>query len=237
MVRLRIPLETLARVYDHAREGYPEEVCGLLLGPRDEPAIDESRRCVNTQNERHAEDPIAFPGTAREAYSLSDADTFLVARSQDDDRPVKAIYHSHVDRGAYFSAADRARATCANAPCYPDVQYLVVDARADGVGGAKLFGWDAATSDFVVIAQFGPPDPPADHVLDLRGLACPFTFARTRLALEEMRRGQVLRVLLDNADSARNVPRSLEAQGQDVVSVHEVEKGVWAVTVERASDG
>jgi [CysO sulfur-carrier protein]-S-L-cysteine hydrolase len=232
---IRIPADVLARVYDHAREGYPEEVCGLLLGPRGEARVDEARRCKNAQNGRHAVDPAAFPRTAREAYMLEDADTFFVARSLSGERPVKVVYHSHVDHGAYFSATDRAAASFGGEPAYPGMEYLVVDARADGIGGAKLFGWDAAAGDFAATAEFGPPVR-ADRELDLRGLVCPFTFARTRLALEEMRPGQLLRVRVDNPDSARNVPRSLEAQGQDVISVGEAEPGVWEILVERGPD-
>lgn len=232
---IRIPANVLARVYQHAKEGYPEEVCGLLIGPRTDTRVDEARRCVNTQNQRHASDPVAFPRTAREAYVLSDADTFFVARSQDGDRPVRVVYHSHVDHGAYFSATDRAAALFADDPAYPDMEYLVVDARADGIGGAKLFSWDEAKRDFLVAAEFAAPVR-ADGELDLRGEVCPFTFARTKLALEEMRPGRILRVRVDNPDSMRNVPRSLEAQGQDVISVAEIEPGVWEILVERAPE-
>ena len=52
-------------VYAHAREGYPEEVCGL-----DRRASDEARRCENRQNALHAEDPETFPRDARTAYNL-----------------------------------------------------------------------------------------------------------------------------------------------------------------------
>ena len=232
---IRIPADVLARVYEHAREGYPEEVCGLLIGPRPDPRVDEARPCVNTQNQRHASDPAAFPRTAREAYVLSDPDTFFVARSQGGDRPVRVIYHSHVDHGAYFSATDRAAALFDGDPAYPGMEYLVVDARADGIGGAKLFGWDEAQRAFLVTAEFAAPVR-ADRELDLRGEVCPFTFARTKLALEEMTSGQILRVRVDNPDSMRNVPRSLEAQGQDVISVVEIEPGVWEILVERARD-
>ena len=233
---IRIPADVLARVYQHAREGYPEEVCGLLIGPRGDARVDLARPCVNTQNQRHASDPVAYPRTAREAYLLSDADTFFVARNQDGDRPIRIIYHSHIDHGAYFSTTDRAAATFADEPAYPGMEYLVIDVRAGGIGGAKLFGWDEARRDFVVTAEFAAPVR-ADRDLDLRGEVCPFTFARTKLALEEMQPGQVLRVRVDNPDSMRNVPRSLEAQGQDVISVAELEPGLWEILVERAPDG
>jgi TusA-related sulfurtransferase len=76
-------------------------------------------------------------------------------------------------------------------------------------------------------------EPP--RTLDLRGEVCPFTFARTRLALEAMAVGQTLCVIVDNAASARNVPRSIEAQGQDVLEVRE-EEGRWSIVVEKIRD-
>jgi TusA-related sulfurtransferase len=229
---IRIPAGLLADVFEHACEGYPEEVCGVLVGPCDGPSVDEARRCVNTQNARHAEDPTAYPRSAREAYVLSDTDTLFVARSLGTDRPVRVVYHSHVDQGASFSSADRAAAAPDGEPAYPGLEYLVVDARADGVAGARQFAWDERARDFGVVAEFAAPTR-ADHELDLRGEVCPFTFARTKLVLEEMRPDEVLRVTIDNPESARNVPRSLEAEGHDVISSGEAAPGRWEILVAR----
>ena len=66
--------EVLAEIYAHARETYPEECCGFLIGPRDSAMIDEVRRCVNEQNRYHALDPERFPRTARIAYYLGGRD-------------------------------------------------------------------------------------------------------------------------------------------------------------------
>jgi adenylyltransferase/sulfurtransferase len=128
----------LEDLYEHARSGHPEEVCGLLLGPRGTPLIDETRRCENRQNALHAEDPTRFPRDARTAYNLGPKDLFFLDRSLRGDRPVKIIYHSHVDVGAYFSAEDQAAATLDGDLLYP-VDYLVIDSQKDGVKGAKLF--------------------------------------------------------------------------------------------------
>lgn len=148
-----IPPEILRAVYAHAADGYPEEVCGLLLGPRGEARVDEARRCANAQNELHAQDPAAFPRDARTAYNLGARDLFFVARSLAGERPVKAIYHSHVDAGAYFSEEDRRAALAGgDEPAYP-VAWLVVDARREGSRGAKLFAWNGGSFDEV--AEFG----------------------------------------------------------------------------------
>jgi len=71
--------------------------------------------------------------------------------------------------------------------------------------------------------------------LDLRGEVCPFTFVRTKLRLEELPLGAELCVLLDHPAAARNVPRSLVGEGQEVLSVVESD-GVWRVTARKASE-
>ena len=150
----RISEAILWQVYAHAAEGYPEEVCGLLLGPRDGVAVDEARSCQNVQNQLHAEDPKAFPRNARTAYNLGAEDLFFVARSLRGSHPVKIIYHSHVDVGAYFSDEDRRAALAGgDEPAYP-VDYLVVEVRRDGVCGARLFGWDG--KEFCAAAEYVP---------------------------------------------------------------------------------
>jgi tRNA 2-thiouridine synthesizing protein A len=76
-----------------------------------------------------------------------------------------------------------------------------------------------------------PPtsSPSGDAELDLAGEVCPFTFVRTRLALEAMPLGARLRVVVDHAPAARNVPRSATEWGQEVVAVAEVAPGRWAI--------
>lgn len=148
----------LAEIYAHARAAYPEECCGFLVGARADMTVDEVRRCVNEQNRYHALDPERFPRTARTAYYLGGKDLRFLAQSLDTARPVKIIYHSHIDVGSYFSAEDvRAalgREPDATAePLYP-VDYIVIDVQADHVGGAKMFRWDSAHKAFVQTAEY-----------------------------------------------------------------------------------
>ena len=137
----------LDAIYAHARDGYPHEVCGFIVGD------DEARRCENRQNALHAEDPVAFPRDATTAYNIGAKDLFFLDRSQKSDRPVRVIYHSHIDVGAYFSAEDERAAVSDGELLYP-VDYLVVDVRKDGVRGAKLFRF--SDGKFVEIDAYGP---------------------------------------------------------------------------------
>ena len=147
--KVDITPEALADVFTHAAEGYPREVCGLLLGASGK--LDEVRRCENRQDALHAEDPVTFPRDARTAYNIGARDLLFLSKSLRSERPVQVIYHSHVNVGAYFSDEDKAAATSEGELLYP-VDYLVVDAGPSGVRGAKLFRFTDGA--FIEIAEF-----------------------------------------------------------------------------------
>jgi adenylyltransferase/sulfurtransferase len=137
----------LDEIYAHARAGYPEEICGLII------AENEVRRCENRQNALHAEDPEHFPRDARTAYNLAPKDLLFLGRSLGGARPVTAIYHSHVDVGAYFSDEDVRAALNDGELLYP-VDYVVIDVRKEGVRGCRRFRF--TDGKFVEIASDGP---------------------------------------------------------------------------------
>ena len=74
---------------------------------------------------------------------------------------------------------------------------------------------------------------PFDRELDIRGEVCPYTFVKTKLVLEEMQPGQVLRVLVDYEPATKNVPRSVKLQGDEVLGVESCGASQWAITVRK----
>jgi TusA-related sulfurtransferase len=72
-----------------------------------------------------------------------------------------------------------------------------------------------------------------DRELDIRGEVCPYTFVKTKLALEEMTPGEVLRVLVDYEPATRNVPRSVTVQGDEVLGVELCGVSEWAIMVRK----
>ena len=52
--------------------------------------------------------------------------------------------------------------------------------------------------------------------LDVRGLQCPMTWVRTKLALERLAPGAVLTVRCSPGEALENVPRSAAAAGHEV---------------------
>ena len=153
----QISKDVLQRVYAHARRSHPEECVGLLIGPRDTcPVIDHARICENAQNLLHQRDPLTYPRDARTAYNLGPRDLMFLYESFGSARPVKIVYHSHANVGAYFSEEDRRMAMVwfeNGEPVY-DLSYLVIDAQAERIAGAKLFRWNALAQDFELIAEY-----------------------------------------------------------------------------------
>jgi TusA-related sulfurtransferase len=82
-------------------------------------------------------------------------------------------------------------------------------------------------------AREAPDTVQVDKELDIRGDICPITFVKTKLTIERMAKGQLLKVLIDYAPSAENVPRSLEHEGHEVVSLTEAEGPLWTLVVRK----
>jgi tRNA 2-thiouridine synthesizing protein A len=76
-------------------------------------------------------------------------------------------------------------------------------------------------------------DPTPDRELDIRGEVCPYTFVKTKLALEQMQLGQVLRVLVDYEPATKNVPRSVKLQGDEVLNIELCGASEWSITVRK----
>jgi len=149
--------EALEEIRAHAKREYPNECCGIVFGPRAQPAADKVRPCVNIQNDLHAEDPATHTRDARTAYNLGAGDLFALQKSLRGDSPAKIIYHSHVDTpgdGAYFSATDQAAAKMGDEPSYP-VEYVVVEIKNERTGAAAQFAWDEAKKAYVEVRRYG----------------------------------------------------------------------------------
>lgn len=76
----------------------------------------------------------------------------------------------------------------------------------------------------------------ATHKLDLRGEVCPYTFVKTKLALEEMAPGEVLQVTVDYAPAAENVPRTVKNRGHEVLEVRQMTDTGWMITIRKGDN-
>ena len=148
-----VPRAVMERVHEEARAAYgrDEEACGFLVGPASDPlGVTSVVAMENRANKLHKLDPETYPRTGRMYFDL-DPMKFARAIEQGEARgePVKVLYHSHLDVGAYFSDTDASAAKMGgDEPAY-DLAYLVVSVRGGAVDDSRLFVWDVAARVFV----------------------------------------------------------------------------------------
>jgi tRNA 2-thiouridine synthesizing protein A len=76
---------------------------------------------------------------------------------------------------------------------------------------------------------------PPETQLDLRGLLCPLTWAKTRYALSRLPAGGLLRVVLDHRPAVPDIKRNAEELGHEVLSARELGAGVWELRLKRSA--
>lgn len=74
-----------------------------------------------------------------------------------------------------------------------------------------------------------------DKKIDIRGLVCPMTFVKAKLAIESMAPEEVLEILLDYEEASRSVPKSMEDHGHKVLKTDETGPGEWVILVRKGS--
>ena len=72
-----------------------------------------------------------------------------------------------------------------------------------------------------------------DKTIDIRGQICPYTFVRSKLAIEKMNVGEVLEIILDHKQAIENVPKSMENEGQKVLKVEQTGEKEWHIYVRK----
>jgi sulfite reductase (ferredoxin) len=77
------------------------------------------------------------------------------------------------------------------------------------------------------------PAPDTAVELDLRGVACPMNFVKSKLRLESMDVGETLAIVLDDGEPIRNVPASFRNEGQTIEETTDLGDGHWRVTVRK----
>ena len=107
---MKIASAALDEIRRHGEEGYPYEICGVMLGPRGARGrVTETRRARNTVTDR-----------AHDRYEIDPRDLIRIEREADADGfEIVGYYHSHPDHPAQASATDAQRS-------WAGVVYLIV---------------------------------------------------------------------------------------------------------------
>ena len=67
--------------------------------------------------------------------------------------------------------------------------------------------------------------------LDLRGVKCPVSWARAKVRIEALNRGDEIDLLVDEPQAARDIPKAAESAGHHLIAVAG-EGGHWRITLE-----
>ncbi len=145
---VELPATLMLEVYAHAREAYPEECCGLLVGRAGGPP-ERVVRCDNVQNRRRAQGESELDATR--GFWIDEQQLLRELRSAEArGDELLVVYHSHPEAGAYLSHTDvRAALGPDGAPLWPGVTHLVVSVREGAAREAVLYAFDAESGGFV----------------------------------------------------------------------------------------
>lgn len=144
-------------MHQHARDAYPDECCGLIVGqpPGDAGMSGQERMRLlplrNVQNEYHERDPETYTRTARRAY-LIDPFEFerILEDARDNNEVLRGIFHSHPDEESYFSQEDKnAAVPFGDIPAFPQAEQIVMSVMKGEVKGARVFVWSSDGKDFL----------------------------------------------------------------------------------------
>jgi tRNA 2-thiouridine synthesizing protein A len=69
--------------------------------------------------------------------------------------------------------------------------------------------------------------------LDITDESCPMTFVRTKLCLERLSPGQILRVRLRDGEPLTNVPRAVADHGHEILALDRVMGDIFELVIEK----
>jgi len=135
------PAEVLAAIVALCEADPGRERCGLVLrrgGGLEVVPVE------NVADRYHDHDPLHFPRTGRDSYLMDPRALLGIHRALSrDGGEIVAVWHSHVEVGAYFSAKDQADALVDGAPLMPGAEYLVAGLRGGRVTELRRFVFGA----------------------------------------------------------------------------------------------
>lgn len=107
-------------IIEHAEGGFPDEVCGVIIGNGDE--ITHYRKCNNLNTKR-----------AHDRYEL-DPESFKKADdwARENGMEIRGIYHSHPDHPSLPSETDRQRA-------WPEWIYIIFSINSGKYNDARAW--------------------------------------------------------------------------------------------------
>ena len=74
---------------------------------------------------------------------------------------------------------------------------------------------------------------PMKNTIDIRGLTCPMTFVKAKLAIEMLDSGDELEVILDYPPAVHSIGRAMRELGHIVVEEAQLPDSAWRIVVRK----
>ena len=75
-----------------------------------------------------------------------------------------------------------------------------------------------------------------DGTVDITDVVCPVTFVKAKVALEELKDGQVLSIRMNDGEPVQNVPRSIKDEGHQILKLAGNGDGTDALPVRKVGE-
>jgi proteasome lid subunit RPN8/RPN11 len=134
---VHLPEKLLSEIRAHAREAYPEECCGFLIGPANEPEQIAERTILALERAGNE-----FEGERRRRFLIPPEELrILERRLEKTGQVVVGFYHSHPDHPARPSRFDQDHA-------WPWYSYLVMAVTASDTPAIGAFELEPDSATF-----------------------------------------------------------------------------------------
>ncbi|HCB90919.1 MAG TPA: sulfurtransferase TusA family protein [Ruminococcaceae bacterium] len=75
-----------------------------------------------------------------------------------------------------------------------------------------------------------------DGTVDITDVVCPVTFVKAKVALEELKDGQVLSIRMNDGEPVQNVPRSIKDEGHQILKLADNGDGTYTLLVRKVGE-
>ncbi|GHV15268.1 hypothetical protein AGMMS49938_13050 [Fibrobacterales bacterium] len=132
-----IPIEIDNKIREHARQAYPNECCGFMLGTQSEPTKKEVSKLIPIDNSRESEEQYHRFEIKPEEFIKAEI------QAEKDNLEVLGFYHSHPNAPAKPSEYDRDHA-------FPFYSYVIVSVKG---GDSPSFPQDKDLTSWQLSAE------------------------------------------------------------------------------------
>jgi proteasome lid subunit RPN8/RPN11 len=108
---VKIHRRALEAIRAHGADGYPEEICGVMIGPPGDKMVTEAKPARNIVGQRDSQWPELGEERKRDRYTIDPRDHIRIQREADAaGLDIIGYYHSHPDHPAQASRTDAEKA-------------------------------------------------------------------------------------------------------------------------------